>query len=103
MYLVAIAVTKPEWFLLGVFSMGMAWLTSFAGLIGTLVKKPIQSVGPVGQTDRLAAYMAFSFLHYFSLTMNWQIDFIEMFLWWCIIGGLLTISFRLWRNLKTNR
>ena len=100
MYLVAIAIATPEWFVLGVFSLAIAWLTSFAGLIGMLVKMPVQSVGPVGQTDRLAAFMGFSFLQYFSLTMNWSIDFIAVFLWWCIVGGLLTISLRLWRNLQ---
>lgn len=102
MYLVALTIAQPEWLLLGVFSLAIAWLTTFAGLVGVLVKKPIQSVGPVGQTDRLAAFIGFSFLQYFSVTMNWQIDFIGVFLWWCIAGGLLTISFRLWRTLKTN-
>lgn len=99
MYLVALTFSRPEWFPWGVGVLAVAWLTSFAGLIGLVVKRPIQSVGPVGQTDRLAALLILTLMAYFSDSFGWGIDFIKMFLLWSIIGGILTIALRLKRNL----
>lgn len=98
-YLAALIFADPHWMLLGGLAIGMAWLTSFAGLIGAIVQKPIQSVGPVGQTDRLAAFMLFLLLQYLSFKLSWEIDFIKIFLAWCIVGGVGTVVYRLWRTL----
>lgn len=75
----------PLW---GIPALSMCWLTTFAGLVG---KKP-QSVGPAGQTDRLAALIVCSLLSpYF--------DWMRIFLIWCTIGGAATVVLRLKRNL----
>lgn len=99
-YLAAILFAKTEWYFVGIFALVMSWLTSFSGLVGVLVGKPIQSVGPVGQTDRLAAFMIFACLEFFSMKHDWQIDFIKIFLYWCVCGGLITVFLRLLRTLK---
>lgn len=100
LYIAAITLAKPEWFLLGVGVLSIAWLTTFAGLVGLAINKPIQSVGPVGQTDRLAALLIFTLLAFFSEASGWGIDFIKIFLYWAIFGGLLTILLRLGRTFK---
>jgi len=99
-YLLAIMVARPDYFFLGAGVLIIAWLTSFSGLIGIIVGKPIQSVGPVGQTDRLVAFIFFVFLHYLFLKVQIPVDCIVLFLWWCLIGGMVTICLRLVRNFK---
>lgn len=99
MYLVAITLSCFSHIFLGIVVMAVAWLTTFAGLIGLTAQKKIQSVGPVGQTDRLAALLIFTLLAYFSDKFQWGIDFIRIFLVWAIVGGILTIILRLKRNL----
>jgi CDP-diacylglycerol---glycerol-3-phosphate 3-phosphatidyltransferase len=99
-YLVALTVARPAWVLPGIGALTLAWLTSFAGTLGTIVGKPIQSAGPAGQTDRLAALMAFSLLAFFSANLGWGIDFIAPFLYWTIIGGGITVCLRLLRYFK---
>lgn len=100
MYIAAITLAKPEWFLLGVCVFCVAWLTTFSGLIGLAINKPIQSVGPVGQTDRLAALLIFTLLAFLSESNGWGIDFIKIFLYWAILGGIVTIMLRLGRTFK---
>src|SRR3989338_2856161 len=100
MYLLALTLARPEWLLLGVGVLATAWLTTFAGLIGLTAQKKIQSVGPVGQADRLAALLLFTLLAYFSETKNWGIDFLMLFLLWCIVGGTVTIVLRLQRHFQ---
>lgn len=94
MVLVAIIFAKPEYSVLGTFLLVLAWLTSFSGTLGLFVGRAIQSVGPVGQTDRLAAFMLMILLQYFFPS----IDFIYFFMWWCIVGGIITITLRVWRS-----
>ncbi len=77
----------PSW---GILALIVAWLTTFSGLIGLAVKKPIQSVGPVGQTDRLAALILCSLIPLANP--------MRLFLIWTIFGGLLTIVLRLKRQ-----
>ncbi|MFI4956498.1 MAG: CDP-alcohol phosphatidyltransferase family protein [Gammaproteobacteria bacterium] len=91
----AIACANPKWLVPGVIAMGMSWMITFSGLIGLLVEKPIQSVGPAGQTDRLVALCVFSLLAYLSSVYAWHVDFIAIFLYWVIIGGTLTVGLRL--------
>src|SRR5512142_2798009 len=55
LYATALAAARPGWRLAGIAALGVAWLTSFAGLVGAVVGRPTQSVGPAGSTDRLAA------------------------------------------------
>lgn len=82
-----LAYKDPLW---GIPALGIAWLTSFSGLVGLAVKKPIQSIGPVGQTDRLAALIVCSLLP--------VADPMRIFLIWTTCGGLLTIFLRLKRQ-----
>lgn len=91
----AIACANPEWLIPGVIAMGMCWMITFSGMASLLVNKPIQSIGPVGQTDRLVTLCIFSLLAYLSSIYQWDIDFINLFLYWVIIGGTLTIGLRL--------
>ncbi len=99
LYLLGLTLAKPEYLLPGIFAIVAAWLTTFSGLVGLAIKKPIQSVGPAGQTDRLAALILCSFLQYFSLRSGWDIDFLEIFLYWCSLGGVITVTLRLKRIL----
>jgi phosphatidylglycerophosphate synthase len=93
--MMALACAKPEWLIPGIMAMGVAWLITFSGLIPLVVKQPIQSTGPAGQTDRLVALCIFTLLAYFCDFFAWKIDFIALFLYWVIIGGSLTILLRL--------
>jgi phosphatidylglycerophosphate synthase len=95
MYLIAIVLARPDLDRLGLSMICLAWLTSFSGLLGPLVGRPIQNEGPVGQTDRLAAFMAALLLLYFGAS----IDSIRIFMWWCIGGGIATVALRLWRTI----
>jgi len=100
MYLVAITIARPEWFYLGLAVLSIAWLTSFSGLIGLSINKKIESVGPAGQTDRLALFIVFSILAYFSEVQHWGVDMIQLFLAISVIAGIITILIRLSRSLK---
>ena len=100
MYLMALTLARGEWLFWGIGVLVVAWLTTFAGLIGLSAQKKIQSVGPVGQTDRLAALLVFTLLAYLSNTCSWGIDFIRLFLIWSFVGGIVTIILRLQRQLK---
>lgn len=98
MLLIAIILASPHW-QLGIFVMGICWGISYAGLIGLAGGKTTQSVGPVGQTDRIAILIIFSILQFFSLRNTWGFDFINLFLWWVLLGGMLTIGIRCYRVL----
>jgi phosphatidylglycerophosphate synthase len=86
--------------LIGLLALGLIWLTTFMGLLGAPSGLPVQSVGPVGQTDRLATLMLFSFLEYLSRTFSWGISFFDWFFYWLVIGGAITISNRFYRTLQ---
>ena len=86
--------------LTGLLAIGLIWLTTFMGLLGSPSGLPVQSVGPVGQTDRLAALMLFSFLEYLSRSYSWGISFFDWFFYWLIIGGVITVSNRFYRSLQ---
>ncbi len=88
---------------LGVAVLTMSWAITFFGLLGAASGCPVQSVGPAGQTDRLAALMLFSFLQFLSLEYNWQIDFFRWLFIWIVGGGLITISLRFSRSLRAVR
>ncbi|HWU43170.1 MAG TPA: hypothetical protein VN132_07025 [Bdellovibrio sp.] len=83
---------------LGVFVMLFCWATPFFGYFGAPSGLPVQSVGPVGQTDRLAALMLLSLFQFFSLAFNWNLDFILYFFYWVIFGGTMTLIFRFKRT-----
>jgi CDP-diacylglycerol--glycerol-3-phosphate 3-phosphatidyltransferase len=100
MYMVALAFARPEWQLPGIGALAFAWLTSYAGLLGAVVGKPTQSVGPVGQTDRLAVLQLFSLLAFLSDRFGWGIDFSRVCLFWVIAGGCLTVALRLYRHFR---
>jgi|GEM_PF-3097010 len=82
---------------LGAFVLLFAWATPFFGLLGAPSGLAVQSVGPVGQTDRLAALMVFSCLQFLSLRLGWGLDFIQYFFVWIILGGVLTLGLRFYR------
>lgn len=100
MYLVALALARPEWSALGVGALAATWLTTFAGLLGFTVGQGGQSVGPVGQTDRLAALMACALLAFAGARLGWGTDFMTLFLGWCVLGGALTVLLRLVRHFR---
>lgn len=95
MYLIALVLAIPNLWILGALVISLAWLTSFSGIIGILVGRPIQSMGPLGQTDRLAAFMLALFLQSFGFS----VDCIQIFMWWCLIGGIVTVMLRLGKTL----
>ncbi len=100
MYLLALALARPEWLVPGLFALAASWLVTFAGLVGATAGLPTQSVGPVGQTDRLAALQLLSVLAWASDTFGWGVDFLLGFLWWAAFGGALTVGLRLTRHLR---
>ena len=89
----ALALKLPLW---GTLALCTSWMTSFTGLIGLSVNRGIQSVGPTGQTDRLAALVLFSLLSLLPFDYDW----LRIFLIWCTLGSLITISLRLKRVLS---
>lgn len=89
----ALAFKIPFW---GITALCTCWVTTFAGLIGLAVQRGIQSIGPTGQTDRLAALLLFSLLSLVPLDWDW----LQIFLVWCTVGNLMTIGFRLKRVLS---
>ena len=99
-YLLALALARPEWMLPGLLAVTAAWLTTFAGLVGATAGLPTQSVGPAGQTDRLAALQLASMIAWLGGMRGWHVDPLRLFLWWVAIGGALTIVLRLRRNLR---
>lgn len=103
MYLTALALARPEWLVPGVFALAAAWLTTFAGLVGATAGLPTQSVGPAGQTDRLAALQVASLLAWIASARGWAVDPLRVFLWWVAIGGSLTVLLRLARHLRAAR
>ena len=100
LYLLALALARPEWQLPGLLAVALAWLITFAGLVGATAGLPTQSVGPAGQTDRIALLQLMSLLAFLSGTLGWKVDFLGVFLWWVAIGGTVTVVLRLKRNLK---
>ena len=77
--------------------MGVAWLSAYMGIAGLIVKYPISSLGPVGQTDRLIALMIVSL----ALFFREDLPFMLYFFYWCILGGVLTLLNRYpkkWRS-----
>lgn len=99
MYLAAIVLARPDLQLPGFFMLALAWLISFSGMLGAVVHQPTQSVGPVGQTDRLATFMLVLLLAYYQVSF----DVIALFVWWGIVGGIFTVSLRLWRTFHVAR
>jgi CDP-diacylglycerol--glycerol-3-phosphate 3-phosphatidyltransferase len=102
-YTLALALARPEWRLPGMLALAAAWSISFAGLVGATAKLPTQSVGPAGQTDRLALLQLLSVLAWASDHFGWHVDFLGGFLWWVAIGGALTVVLRLGRHLRAAR
>ena len=100
MLMLAIIFAPPGYFKLGVLALILCWGISYAGLIGLVGGKEIQSVGPVGQTDRIIALMILSLLQFFSVHYYWHFDFMKLFLWWIILGGIVTITLRCYRILE---
>lgn len=100
MLIAALTLARPEWRLPGIGALALAWLTTFAGLVGPTAGAATQSVGPVGQTDRLAALQLCSLAAFAAETLGSGIDFLRVFLWWTILGGVLTVLLRLHRTLR---
>ncbi len=98
--MIALVYATPTHFILGITALGMCWAVTFFGLIGIVAGKKIQSVGPVGQTDRIVALGIFSILQFLSLTNHWGHNFITFFFIWVVVGSLLTIALRINRNFR---
>src|SRR5262245_16795813 len=98
--MVALALARPEWATPGIFALGVTWLITFAGLVGATAGLPTQSVGPAGQTDRLATLQLVSLLAFLQETRHWTVDVLALFLWWVALGGAITVGLRLQRNFR---
>ncbi len=100
LYLIALAMSIPNMQLIFYMVFSLAWLTSFTGLIPMLVNKSIQSVGPVGQTDRLITFLLIMILCLVIKNQIWQLIILKSFIYWLVIGGVITVTIRLWRVFK---
>lgn len=98
MYMLALAVARPEWQAPAIGALAAAWLITFSGLLGATVGQPVQSVGPAGQTDRLVVLIILSVLAFAGERAGWGVDFMLLFLWWVIVGGAITVVLRLRRQ-----
>lgn len=86
---------------LGVLVLGIGWLTSFCGLFGATAGAPTQSVGPVGQTDRVVALLIYCGFAYYGALTGWASSYVLLlFLLWLTLGGVLTILLRLHRTFQ---
>ncbi len=94
LYLALAALVSPPW---GALVLGLAWLVNIFGILGLVAGGSIQSVGPAGQTDRIALVALASLL-----ALVYPVD-------WTVVAQLLvalmvvTIVLRLsrsWRELR---
>jgi phosphatidylglycerophosphate synthase len=81
---------------LAIWAMAIGWASAYLGIIGLAIGRPILSLGPVGQTDRLVALVIASLL---AFVMGPEIG-LQLFFWWCIFGGLVTCALRLQRLIQ---
>jgi CDP-diacylglycerol--glycerol-3-phosphate 3-phosphatidyltransferase len=86
--------------ILGISVVAMSWAISYFGLLGTASSCPVQSVGPTGQTDRFAGVMLFSFLQSLGIFFLWEVNFLNYFFYWVLVGGVLTLALRISRTFK---
>jgi phosphatidylglycerophosphate synthase len=100
MLLAGIVLARSDYHDLIVPVLAVAWATSFFGLIGLVARRPIQSVGPVGQTDRIAALGLFCIAELVRRGMGADVDLLKVFLWWTIVGGTLTCVLRCVRTMR---
>ncbi len=84
---------------LGVSVLAMSWAIGFMGSAGAPSGVPVQSVGPCGQTDRLAAVMATCALQFCFPSL----PFFHLLLWWIVLGGAITLVLRARRTLQIAR
>lgn len=101
MLMVGVILAESAHFELGLAALVICWLTSFAGLVGCTGGKPVQSVGPVGQTDRITALLVLSLVSPFGNAFSETFDILYWFLWWCVVGGVATILIRFYRQLSS--
>lgn len=86
-----------------VVALAVGWLTTFAGIVGPAAGLPAQSVGPVGQTDRLAAFMVAALVSAFEPAAGWSWPPMRVFLMWCVFGGAVTVMLRMTRHFTAAR
>ncbi len=99
--MIALAFSAPAYATLGIPAIGLCWAVTFFGLIGLVGGRKTLSVGPVGQTDRIAALGVFSLLQYLNSIYQWNFDFIYLFLWWVVIGSVITLALRIRLTFKS--
>lgn len=98
--MIGLILPNSEYYLIGLFVLIVSWAISFFGMIGHMIGRGGESIGPLGQTDRVVTVMVFCFLQYLSNIYGWKIDFIYYFLVWHVIGGTLTVLIRLSKTIK---
>lgn len=81
---------------LAVSVLAMSWAIGFMGSAGAPSGVPVQSVGPCGQTDRLAAIMGTCALQFCFPSLPW----FDWLLRWIVLGGAVTLLLRARRILK---
>lgn len=98
--MIGIILSSSHYATVGLIAVTMCWSVTFFGLIGLVANKKIQSIGPLGQTDRIVALIGFSIFQYFALHWHWAFDFLYAFLLWVIIGSVITCALRLYYHFK---
>jgi phosphatidylglycerophosphate synthase len=100
MLMLAVILSSPERYFIGIIALAIAWYTTFSGLIGLAGGKQIDMSGPVAQADRIFVLSFFSLTGFFFYLFNIQYDVLFWFLAWCVAGGLITIILRMVRVFK---
>lgn len=95
MFVTVLVAARPDLRFLGLGVLVLAWFTSFAGLLGGVSGLPMQTVGPVGQPDRMVALVVASLGAFLGARFGWSVDFVAVLFWWLVIGGVVTVILRL--------
>lgn len=92
--------SSSEYYGIGIAVLIISWAISFFGMLGHLIGKGGESIGPFGQTDRIVILMIFSLLAYIGGIKELDYDFIYYFLALHFVAGILTICIRLMKTHK---
>jgi phosphatidylglycerophosphate synthase len=100
MWFFALILAYPQYIVLGLGCICLAWLTSFLGLLPLTIERKVISIGPLGQTDRLVSLAIFSFAAFLEKKFLWPTEAIYTFFCWCLLGGAVTVLNRLYTLMR---